>query len=114
MLIQKTYWNPLGKEILYFHVIGTRTNHYIKVDVVNKRVYKAQLEQVGVYKFFKRGVYELKWSTFITGTIWGLKPCNIASRKKWEAKDGIQREKIKHTSENAWQEAVNEIVKQII
>lgn len=114
MLIQKTYWNPLGKEMLYFHVIGPQTNHYIKVDVVNKKVYKAQLEQVGVYKFFKRGIYELKWSTFITGTIWDLKPKNIEFVKGCEAKDGVEREKIKHTSEKAWREAVNEIVKQII
>ncbi len=107
------YWNPKHKDILFFHVCRRDDDFYLKVDVKNKRVYKCCQESPNKYKFFKKGLYELKWSTFSTGYTWDLKPQNILFKKALEKKDGGVRTTIKHTSEAQWNKAIEELLKTI-
>lgn len=101
------YWNPQNKPIIYLHVCRNSDDYYLKVDVVNRKVYKCSyLCNQSKYKYFKIGLYELKWSTFATGYCWDLKPRNIDFVKKCEAKDGYKRTRIKHTTEEQWNKAI--------
>lgn len=108
------FWNPLNKPVLYFHVVRKNDDYYLKVDVIKQRVYKCcYLCNTSKYKFFKLGIYELRWSTFYSGYTWDLKPKNIAFKKKCEAKDGSPRTRIKHTTKEQWDNAVEILLKQI-
>ena len=108
------YWNPLNKAILYFHVCRTTDDYYLKVDVINRRIYKCSyLCNTSPYKFYKIGLYELKWSTFTTGYCWDLKPKNIEFKNKLEAKDGSPRTRVKHTTENQWNMAIQVLLTNI-
>ncbi len=116
------YWNPLNKRILYFHITyGPDDNrikdYYLKVDTIDKRVWKLQHKRICTLKYCNNhtmpGIYELKWATFTTGTVWNLKPKNINFVKNCEKKDGKQRSRVKHTTEQQWNQAVEEYIKSI-
>lgn len=108
------YWNPLNKPVLYFHVCRKNDDYYLKVDVINRRVYKCSyLCNDSIYKFYKIGLYELKWSTFVTGHCWNLKPSNIKLLKKFEANDGSPRTRVKHTTEEQWNNAIEILLNNI-
>jgi len=108
-----SYWNPLKKSVLYFHVIEKNVDHYLKVDVDNEKVYKLQvnsLNREGRNNYLRKGLYELKWVTFTSGVVWHLKPENIAFKKGCEAHDGTPRTKVKHTTKGQWEKALNQLL----
>ena len=111
-----SYWNPLNKAVLYLHVTyRNNDDYYLKIDVVRQRVFKLCYKQAKhIGKYFKVGVYEVKWSTFTTGYIWHMKPCNIASKKKYEAVDGLMRCRIKHTTQKQWKDHLKILIKEIL
>lgn len=110
-----SYWNPQNKTILYFHVVRTDDDFYLKVDVIKQRVFKLCYKPIRIYgKHFKLGVFELKWSTFCTGHTWDLKPENIEYKNKLKARDGHERTKIKHTTHRQWRDHLKILMKEII
>ena len=105
------FWNPKHTKILYFHVCRKDDDYYIKVDTENKKVFKLVLNDLRTQgKYYCKGVYEIRWITFLSGYLYDLSKDGIDFKKICELKDNIPRTKVKYTTENQWLNALRILV----
>lgn len=109
-----SYWNPEKLKILYFHVVRDQDDYYLKINTEQKRVWKLNLSRLRIQgKYYNVGIYELNWSTFLSGYQYRLKPDWIEYGKYLTKKDGNVRTIIKHTTENQITESLRKLLIEI-
>lgn len=104
-------WNHQNKRFVYFHVVTSemsrnRQDFYLKVDTIEKRVWKVCEKSHRAYgKYTMGGIYELKWSTWISVFAHYLSQKSVDFIKQCE-KDGNKRTRVKYTTENQFNNAL--------
>lgn len=110
-----SFWNPKNSQYLYFHVVFKDDDFYIKVDTVNQRVFKCCYKPMRIQgKYFKLGVYELKYVTFTGNYAFKLKYGHLRDIKGYEARDGHFRGRVIYTSRRQWTKAISTVLKEIV
>ncbi len=108
------YWNPKNHRFIYLHHrygdSYPEIHFYYKVDTIEQRVWKlVPMRTKNKSKNMMKGIYEIKWSTFISGPGHYLSENSRNFIKQCET-DGHKRARILYSTENQWMNAVRELL----